>query len=245
MHKPSNHLLANWSAPQNVVAFTTQQYKNIPKDPVYGNNNLALHVGDEEKCVLQNRQALKNNYCLPSEPAWLEQTHSTHCVVVEDDANRNADAAITRHKNQVLAIMTGDCLPIALCNTNGTEVAVIHAGWRGLANGIIEETLSKMHNMPKDLMAWVGPAICNKCYSIGDDVYNIFTQKHPDSSIAFIAQNNKIYADLPQIAELILQKNGVKHITQSHTCTFENHNTYYSARQSTPTGRIATLIWMQ
>ena len=153
-----SNLLSNWPAPINIRALTTTRLGGESLPP-YDNNNLALHVGDNADHVLKNRLALVNSLHLPGEPIWLEQTHSNHCVVVEDEPNRVADAAITRCKQFPLSIMTGDCLPILLCDKAGTEIAAIHAGWRGLVNGIVENTLSKMLNHSETLIAWIGPAI--------------------------------------------------------------------------------------
>ena len=234
-------LKAQWNAPSNIYAFTTQQDPSTTTD-IYGNNNLALHVGDDRTKVLAKRDALRQNYNLPSEPAWLEQTHTTDCVIVEEDSNRHADAAITRQKNQVITVMTADCLPILLCDLNGTEIAAIHAGWRGLANGIIENTLNKMH--AKNLSAWIGPAICGKCYTIGEEVMQTFINNYPYTQPTFTINNSQIFANLSAMAELILKKAGINNISQSNICTFENADTYYSARKKPITGRIATLIWM-
>ena len=241
---------ANWPAPSNVSALTTTRTGGISKAP-YDGNNLALHVGDIDSDVLQNRAILNQALNLPSSPEWLEQTHTTHCVVVEDDNIRLADAAITRKPNTVLAIMTADCLPIVICNASGTEVAAIHAGWRGLANGIIEETLKKMLASKDELMAWVGPAVCQRCYETGEEVRESFTSQFPFTNVAFQNQENRLYANLPQLAELILNHHGVKLVYQSEQCTYEakitniNKSKYYSYRREKQTGRIVTLIWFK
>ena len=239
-----NHLLPNWQVAHNIRAFTTKHSVSLPCDDCYGNNNLALHVGDSPTKVLAKRAELMRNYQLPSEPAWLEQTHSIDCVVVEEDSNRTADAAITRRRKQVIVVMTADCVPITVCDIQGTEVAVIHAGWRGLVNGIIENTIAKMHAAPNTLTAWIGPAICGKCYNVNDDVLQNFILKDPDFADTFIYANQKTYLDLPKIAELTLNQQGVTKVFQSAACTFENPDEYYSVRHNACTGRIATLIWI-
>lgn len=243
-----SYLEANWPSPSNVFALTTTRSGGISQPP-YDGNNLALHVGDNRDDVLQNRDMMMKALNLTSSPHWLEQTHSTCCVVVEDDDNRLADAAITRQPNTVLAIMTADCLPIVISNTNGTEIAAIHAGWRGLANGIIEETLIKMHSPSHDLMAWIGPAVCQQCYETGEEVHKAFTSQFPFTSAAFKNQDKSLYANLPQLAELILNHHGIQSVYQSNQCTYEaknennNKNKYYSYRLEKQTGRIVTLIW--
>lgn len=235
--------LANWPAPGNVTALSTTRLSGFSQTP-YDANNLGLAVGDNEQHVLQNRQQLIERLQLPGEPQWLRQTHSTDCVVVEEDSNRNADAAVTRSPHHPLAILTADCLPIMLCNTQGTEVAAIHAGWRGLANGIIENTLAKMHSQTSDLMAWIGPAICQNCYEIGEEVYSTFTKKYSTSQKAFKPVHNKWLANLPLIAEIVLNTQGIKAVFQSGLCTFESEKELYSYRRASQTGRFGTLIWL-
>lgn len=245
-----NYLNATWSSPTNVTALTTTRFGGVSQAPFH-ENNLAQHVGDIESDVACNREQLNKDLQLPSSPEWLEQTHSTHCVVVEEDDNRSADAAITRRSNTVLAIMTADCLPIVLCNTNGTEIAAIHAGWRGLANGIIEETLKKMHSKPSDLLAWVGPAVCQQCYETGIEVQDTFIKRFPFTHTSFEKKETHLYANLSQMAELILNHHGVHSTYQSNECTYEAKNMYngefkyYSYRRAQQTGRIATLIWFK
>jgi len=235
-------LYANWPAPANVTAFTTQRTSGISLPP-YGKNNLAMHVGDNPLHVQGNRTALIEAHQLPAMPDWLEQTHSTDCIIVEKDNTRQADAAITRSPDHVLAIMTADCLPILLCNLDGTEVAAIHAGWRGLVNGIIGNTLDKMQTSEANLLAWVGPAICQNCYEVGAEVLDTFTVHYPFASQYFRPDGKKWRANLARLAGRILQEHGVKSIYQSNMCTFENESDFYSYRKTAQTGRIASLIW--
>jgi len=245
-----NYLNANWQAPANVTALTTTRFLGTSHYP-FDKNNLALHVGDNEQNVLNNRETLKQDLQIPSSPEWLEQTHSTDCVVVEECKNRLADASITRRPNTVLTIMTADCLPIVLCNTDGTEIAAIHAGWRGLVNGIIEETLKKMYTQPSNLLAWIAPAICQQCYETGAEVKDNFIKHFPFTHTCFKKTGSHLYANLPQMAELILNHHGIHSIYQSNECTHEakyaynGEYKYYSYRRAQRTGRIATLIWFQ
>lgn len=234
--------LANWPAPKNITALSTTRISGFSVVP-YDHNNLGLHVGDNEDSVHKNRVYLKESLQLPNEPTWLSQTHSTICVTAEDETNRHADAAITRSKMHPLVILTADCLPITLCNIQGTEIAAIHAGWRGLYNGIVENTLKQMQSKPSDLLAWIGPAICHKCYEVGEEVYSSFTTKYPSSQKAFKPVHSKWLANLPLIAEIILKSQGVSAIYQSDLCTFELKNEFYSYRRTSQTGRIGTLIW--
>ena len=234
--------LANWPAPKNITALSTTRVSGFSQPP-YDLNNLALHVDDDDVHVMKNRQQLTELLHLPSEPIWLEQTHSTVCIIAEKDSNRDADAAISHSYLHPLVILTADCLPITLCNIQGDEIAAIHAGWKGLFNGIVENTVNKMNSNPSDLLAWIGPAICQNCYEVGEEVYLAFTTKYPDSKIAFEPRNSKWLANLPKIAEIVLNRKGIKAVYQSGLCTFELKNDFYSYRREPQTGRIGTLIW--
>ncbi len=235
------NLLANWNAPPTVHALCTTRHGGLSLPPY--DNNLALHVSDNQAHVLLNRQALKIQLNLTKEPEWLNQTHSHRVVVVEDSASRHADASVTREPNRPLCILTADCLPVLLCNQSGTEVAAIHAGWRGLADHIIEQTLEKMQSTPDTLMAWIGPAICSTCYPIGEELYGTFSTRYPFTIPTFSIKDTHRHADLPKMAELILHQAGVPQVFQSGVCSFEAEKTYYSYRRAAKTGRMGTLIW--
>lgn len=235
--------LANWPAPKNISALSTTRLSGFSQAP-YNFNNLGLGIGDNDQHVLQNRQQLVEHLQLPGEPQWLRQTHSTHCVLVEEDTNRDADASITRSSTHPLVILTADCLPIVLCTRQGTEIAAIHAGWRGLVNGIVENTIAKMHSKASELLAWIGPAICQQCYEVGDEVYQTFTSKYPECKLAFTSVNTKWRANLPKIAEMVLNLQSVNAVYQSELCTFESESELYSYRRTSQTGRIGTLIWI-
>lgn len=236
------NLLANWPAPNRICGLTTSRYPGFSSPP-FNENNLGLHVGDQECHVIANREALKKSLALPSHPQWLSQIHSTKAVVIEEDESREADAAITRSKDTVLAIMTADCLPILLCNKEGTEIAAIHAGWRGLVNGVVENTLNKMLSSPAQLMAWIGPAICQSCFEVGIEVKEHYENRYDFAASAFKPQHNKWLANLPLLAEKILNNSGVLDVYQSNACTFEQKSDFFSYRRESQTGRIATLIW--
>lgn len=237
-----SYLIANWPAPANISALTTTRLKGASLPP-FDKNNLALHVDDNPLHVEQNRTDLIRDLSLPQAPAWLHQTHSNHCVIVENDSNRDADAAITRSIHHPLAIMTADCLPILLCNKQGTEIAAIHAGWRGLLNGIVENTINKMNSPANNLISWIGPAICHRCYQTGNDVMDAYIKRYPFTTSAFYKAESRLHADLPKLAELILTNLGVSSTHQSQACTFEQENEFFSYRKRAQTGRIATLIW--
>lgn len=236
------NLHANWLAPKHISALTTTRQAGVSLGS-YTSNNLALHVDDTQKHVQANRAALRAHLNLPDEPVWLNQTHTNTCVRVEDEILRDADAAVTSSITHPLAIMTADCLPIVLCNQAGTEIAAIHGGWRGLLNGIVENTLAKMHSPRNTLMAWTGPAICKNCFEVGQEVADAFIQRYAFTAPAFRPYHKKSFGNLPEIAEFILKKHGVHAIYHADACTFEQKNSFYSYRRAQQTGRMATLIW--
>lgn len=243
MSNSNSNLIANWAAPINISALTTYRFSGVSKAP-FDSNNLGFHTGDNVDDVKINRLALTRSLSLPSSPEWLNQTHSTECIIVEEEKLRNADAAITRSKNKVLAIMTADCLPILLCNQQGTEIAAIHAGWKGLVNGIIENTLIKMHSPPDKLLAWIGPAICQSCFEVGNEVRELFQANYSFGNNFFIQKSpDKWLGNLAGLAEKILNQNNVTDVFQSNACTFERKKEFYSYRREQQTGRIASLIW--
>lgn len=236
----SEFIEANWPAPQHIRALTTTLL-NGSSEGSYASNNLALHVEDEPQHVLDNRKRIQSILALPGEPAWLHQTHSTEVVVVEEDLQRNADASITRSKKIPLVILTADCLPIVLCDQSGTEIAAIHAGWRGLYHGIIQKTLQKMHTSPHHLMAWIGPAICKNCYETSLEIKAEFLEKYPYLMHTFSHR----HADLPAMAKAILEQHGVSAVYLSGICSFEEKNRCYSYRRASQTGRMGTFIWLR
>lgn len=247
-----------WPAPQHVKAYSTQRYPGESLG-VYAGLNLGLHVGDNEENVLANRQSLILNANLPESPRWLNQVHGNAVVLAEtvssDLASKNsettsADAAYTQKKETVCVVMTADCLPILLTNKEGTEVAAVHAGWRGLAAGIIEQTLSTLKSDASSLLAWLGPSISWPHYEVDESVYSCFAQTHTTKECeqAFILKSNKPrwLANIPLLAQQQLIRYGVQinNIYLSHECTYAHPEHYFSYRRDGVTGRMASLIWL-
>ncbi len=232
---------APWQAPANVHTCITTSVNNF---------NLAKHVNDDPQKVLACRIKLRN--LLPKEPFWLNQIHGS--VVINQDSHLqgcslDADASITRQKNQVAVVMTADCLPILLTSTQGDFVAAIHAGWRGLNSQIIEKTIIALGNpTAKNILAFIGPAICQKCFEIGGEVRDEFLKIDPTVSDYFIPGKSpdKYHADLRQIAAYQLRKLGLDsaNITNPDICTKCNVHWFFSYRENPNTGRFATLIWI-
>lgn len=243
MTKNNTKLLqVNWHAPRNIKAYITTCHDDF---------NLALHVNDDKNKVLLNRAKLRQY--TPNEPLWLNQTHST--TVINWDSTTeykifDADASISKQKQKVCIVMTADCLPILLTNKNGDFVAAIHAGWRGLDNGIIKETITKLYPYnTKDMIAFIGPAIGQECFEIGSEVYESFIQKNTTDSQYFTPSKNtgKFMGNLRKIAEQRLIELGLlsNNISNSNICTMCNTNWFFSYRDSSNTGRFATLVWIE
>lgn len=241
-----NNLTDSWQIPNNIRYYVTTRNHGLSIPP-FATNNLATHVGDDLHTVLMNRQALRAELNLINEPHWLQQIHSNRCVIIEQDTNREADATITTTTQQALVIMTADCLPILLCNQHGTEIAAIHAGWRGLLNGIIENTVAKLRSRAQDTLAWIGPGICKTCFAIKQDVVDAYLAKYAFSIDNFRNTHNQgvWHADLAGIAEKILNTVNINNVYKSNVCTFEQQNDFYSYRRDGETGRMATLIWIE
>ena len=227
-------IVPDWPAPGNIKSAVTLRYGGVSKPP-YETLNLAEHVGDSVKDVTRNRELLKNQLQLPESPHWLTQTHSATCLLVNEDSVE-ADAMVSAERGRVLAVMTADCLPILVCNQEGSSYGVIHAGWRGLASGIIGNTLAKLADRPA--MAWLGPAIGPCHYEVGPDVY-----RHFDTSVFQPGKDESHWLmDLYAEARRQLVMAGVSEIYGGGFCSY-CENRFYSHRRDGITGRFAALIW--
>lgn len=211
--------------------------------------NLALHVNDDAARVQKHRMALLNDFTTYAvdKITWMTQTHSTICHTINDQITFDAlvgDGLVTQRKQHALMMMTADCLPVVLVNAEGSEVANLHAGWRGLANGIIENTIAEMKTQP--VYAWLGAAISQDCFEIGQEVKDAFCSKYPELETAFKAgmKEGKHYADLYAIARYILQQQGVRHVLGGDQCSYGQSDEYFSYRREAKTGRMATFVFM-
>lgn len=237
-----------WPAPKNIFAYSTTRQQGTSHHP-YSSFNLALHVGDEPNQVMNNRRLLAERLKLPSEPIWLNQVHSNKVITIDRvKIDTQADASVTRLPDTVCAVMTADCLPILICNRSGTLVAAIHAGWRGLASGIIENTLDTMTASPSDLMAWLGPAIGPDVFEVSADVVDTFTTYDKQAINAFRSKpetKDKWLANIYLLATQRLNSLGLTAIYGGSHCTFSDPKNFYSYRRDLGiTGRMATLIWL-
>lgn len=244
-----NWLEADWPAPDFIKAGTTLRDGGESSSP-YNSFNLATHVGDELSIVTQNRSLLKRSLNLSSEPQWLEQTHSTTAIMLPNDIeNPQADAVYTLKKNTVCAVMTADCLPVLITDRQGSCVAAIHAGWRGLCDGIIEASIKKLPVDPQSLLVWLGPAIGSDVYEVGKEVYDAFTlgkQGNADAKQAFTPTVEQHWLfDIYLLAKQRLNKIGVSHIYGGNHCTLSEKEHFFSYRRDGVTGRMANLIWIE
>ncbi len=234
---------ADWPAPNNIHAFTTLRTDGV-SEGCYASLNLGDHVQDDPKHVTENRKILRQQ--LPMEPAWLKQTHSNIAVYVDKHFKLcEADASYTDQAQHVCAVLTADCLPLLICNKSGTEVAAIHAGWGGLAKGIIETTIKQLQSAPEDLLVWLAPAIGPNAFEVGADVYDKFIQYDPKAESAFqILSQNKWLMDIYHLGRLRLNDCGVHAIYGGDFCTYSQAEQFFSYRRDGNTGRMASLIWL-
>ncbi|MGD8116333.1 peptidoglycan editing factor PgeF [Vibrio sp. TRT 29B02] len=238
-------IIPNWPAAKHIKAFSSTRGE-VFSVGAYQGLNLGTHVGDDYAIVEKNRHWLAQKASMPSAPVWLNQTHST--VVVNLDAPTNevldADGAFTEHQGVVCSAMTADCLPVLLTNVSGTQVAAVHAGWRGLAHGIIENAVEKFEG---EVMAWIGPAIGPRAFEVGQDVVEAFTCIEPRAIDAFEprTQQGKWLADMNLLVTQRLRRVGVEQIFYSNLCTYSDSERFYSYRRDGITGRQATFIWIE
>ena len=212
--------------------------------------NLALHVQDDPARVQRHRMALLQELSQygVDKLTWMNQTHSTLCHTINEQMSftaLNGDGLITQRRQHALLMMTADCLPVVLGDAAGIEVANLHAGWRGLAEGIVENTIAAMQTKPT--WAWLGAAISQPCFEVGAEVKDIFCQKYPALNDAFVngAQPGKYHADLYAIARYILQQQGIEQVLGGDQCTYRQPEQFYSYRRHAKTGRMATFVFMK
>lgn len=244
MHVVAPELLrAEWPAPADVHVVTTTRRGGVSRG-CYASLNLAAHVGDDAAFVARNRALVRAR--LPGEPFWLDQVHGiTVAEPGRDFGVPTADAAVTRSPGVVLAILTADCLPVVFAVDDGSAIGVAHAGWRGLAAGVLEAAAGRMPVPPGRLLAFLGPAIGSSWYEVGEDVRAAFVRADPEARAAFHpAATGKWYADLYALARRRLAVCGVERVYGGGLCTFTDHARFFSFRRDGVTGRMATLAWI-
>jgi YfiH family protein len=235
-------ILPDWPAPARVHGLMTVRTGGVSQSP-WSSFNLGDHVGDDPTHVTANRAQLRRQ--LPAEPAWLRQVHSA-CVVEAGRApTPEADASFSRETGEVCAVLTADCLPVLFCDRAGSVVAAAHAGWRGLADGVLEATVAAMQVAPREVLAWMGAAIGPQAFEVGDEVRAAFVARHPEAAAAFVPHApGKWLADIYALARIRLGQAGVKAVYGGGRCTFNEADVFYSYRRDGVTGRMASLIWL-
>jgi hypothetical protein len=238
-------ILPDWPAPPGVHSLMTTREGGV-SGPPWTSLNLGDHVGDEPAHVAANRARLRRQ--LPAEPGWLRQIHSKRVVELGRDSNREADAAFTRKAGTVCAVLTADCLPVLFCDRAGSVVAAAHAGWRGLADGILEASVAAMQVPPGEILAWMGAAIGPQAFEVGDEVREAFVSQHSEAAAAFLRHPSSVpgkwLADLYRLARIRLARVGVDAVYGGGRCTFSEAESFYSYRRDGVTGRMASLIWL-
>jgi len=246
-------LIPDWPVPANIGALSTTRRGGTSTGP-YGDGdgggglNLGLHVGDDPRAVQANRALLRTE--LPAEPAWLTQVHGAGVIdaAVTSPATE-ADASVANMPGVVCAVQTADCLPVLLCDRAGAVVAAAHAGWRGLAGGVLENAVQAMRARGAgEIMAWLGPAIGPDSFEVGEDVRAAFVERNPQAAVAFRARPGipgKYLADIYMLARQTLAAAGVDAVYGGGRCTVRERDCFYSYRRDRVTGRMASLIWIR
>jgi len=240
-------IVPDWPAAANIHACCTTRDADfgMSQGP-YARLNLGQHVGDQPEHVAHNRQQLVEKLGLPAQPLWLDQRHGRQ--VLNGDAPvtgiPRADAAYSLKPGVVCAVMTADCLPLLICNRQGSKIAAVHAGWRGLAAGVIEASIAPLEEDASELLVWLGPAIGPRAFEVGEEVRRAFVDDMPAASAAFEPNRPGHYlADIYRLARLRLQRIGVEAIYGGEYCTYSDARRFYSYRRETTCGRQLSLIW--
>lgn len=241
-------ILPDWPAPAHVRSVITTRCGGFSASPYQG-LNLGDHVGDAPVEVTRNRAWLSRRLALPSEPHWLQQVHGCDVLDCDPDSNRGpttADAATSSRPGRVCAVLTADCLPLLICDRAGSRVAAVHAGWRGLAAGVIERALSRFDADEGELLIWLGPAIGPTAFEVGDEVRETFVAMNPADEAAFLPSSPGHWrADIYQLARNRLLPWRPGFVGGGGDCTYSEATRFFSYRRDGTTGRMAALIWIQ
>lgn len=247
-------ILPQWGLPLPMTgALSTTRacgYSSSPYDDGQGGGglNLGAHVGDAIENVRRNRAQVRRH--LPAEPLWLTQVHGTTVVnAAEVGGAVEADASFTTQPGVVCAIMTADCLPVLFADKEGKVVGAAHAGWRGLAAGVLQHTVAHMRNAGgSNIVAWLGPAIGSTHFEVGEDVRSVFADRSPNHAAAFRPvpeRAGKYLADLYLLATQTLHDAGVADVQGGKFCTVSEPQRFYSYRRDGTTGRMASMVWLR
>lgn len=245
---PVNMLFPDWPAPARVKALVTTRLGGVSLAP-WDSLNLAAHVGDKPEAVAENRSRLQAFVGANKRFQWLSQTHSIDVVRASRGGEvPDADASYTQENNLVCTVLTADCLPVFFCDRQGTQVAVAHAGWKGLGAGILEATRACFAVAPEDILVWLGPAIGPASFEVGEDVRQFFLTRYPDLPVdqCYVgASQNTWYMDMYASARYILQQQKITAVYGGGLCTYADPARFFSYRRDTVCGRIASCIWLE
>ena len=239
-------LTPEWDAPRAVRAAFTLRGGGVSLAP-YDSLNVGAHVGDSPAAVAENRRRVCARLNLPAVPAWLEQVHGTRVADLDalHEARSAADAVLTRRPGQVCAVQVADCMPVLLAARDGSAVAVAHAGWRGLAAGVLEETVARLGFAGQELIAWLGPAISARHFEVGEEVRAAFLERDPRASGAFVPNaRGRWQCDLAALARRRLATLGVTEVSGGTWCTHADPARFFSFRRDGRCGRMAALVWI-
>jgi YfiH family protein len=235
----------DWRAPARIRAAFTLRTGGVSVGP-FASLNVGEHVGDAPDAVSENRRRVRQALALPAEPAWLEQVHGVGVTNLDAPREGKADASIARSARTVCAIQVADCMPVLFADREGTAVGAAHAGWRGLAGGVLDSTVRALGLPPQRLLAWLGPAIGPAGFEVGSDVRDAFTRDDPGAVSAFAPNaRGKWQCDLVALARRRLQRLGVQDVTGGAWCTWSDPARFFSYRRDGQCGRMAALIWME
>ena len=243
MTPAADWLLPDWPAPARVKACVTTRAGGVSLPP-FDTFNLGDHVEDDLQAVTHNRQRLSALIECP--PAWLRQVHGVMVADADPAVVAEADASWTAKIGVACAVLTADCLPVLFCDRAGTRVAASHAGWRGLAGGVLEATLAALAVPASEVLVWLGPAIGPQAFEVGPEVRETFVQQLPQAAEAFVPSVNagKFMADIYMLARLRLAARGVTAVYGGGFCTVTDPR-FFSYRRASRTGRFASLIWLE
>lgn len=239
-------LTPDWPAPAHVRAAFTLRTGGVSAPP-FDSLNVGAHVGDRQEAVAENRQRIRAQLRLPAEPWWVEQVHGTGVLELPGQTpHATADAVFTRRAGQVCVVQVADCLPVLFAARDGSAVAATHAGWRGLAAGVLEATVARLALHPRELIAWLGPAIGSAHFEVGDEVRAAFVAQERGAAAAFAGNaRGRWQCDLAALARRRLAGLGVPAVLGGSWCTYAARSRFFSYRRDGRCGRMAALIWLE
>ncbi|MCX4187631.1 peptidoglycan editing factor PgeF [Methylophaga sp. OBS4] len=235
----------DWPVAAHIRAYCSTRHGGVSQAP-FDSLNLGTHVGDAPEAVKQNHRRFKQMARLPADPLWLTQKHGTTVINSQNwYSGCEADAIFADIPGHVCTVLSADCLPVLLCDKAGQQIAAVHAGWRGLLAGVIENTVRQFRGPHENILAWLGPAIGPQQFEVGSEVFQAFTRVDNKAAVAFRQTDAEHYlADIFQLARQRLNKTGITQVSGGDLCTVSDPEHFFSYRRDGQTGRMATVIWM-